>query len=83
MAGRMPAPRTPNAFMNFSVTGQLADRIRRCADKIGPEIRRVRRYLHQHPELSEAEYQTTEFLCREVDQLGLKSSIAGDGRDVY
>ena len=42
----------------------------------------TRRHLHQHPELSDAEYQTTEFLCEALGELGLPTHVPGEGRGV-
>lgn len=42
----------------------------------------TRRHLHQHPELSDAEYQTTEFLASALGDLGLPTHVPGEGRGV-
>ena len=42
----------------------------------------MRRHLHQHPELSEAEYQTTEYLLAALDELELPTHVPGEGRGV-
>ena len=43
----------------------------------------IRRHLHQHPELSDMEYRTTEFLRDELVELGLQTHIPGEGRGVF
>jgi amidohydrolase len=45
------------------------------------EIRQIRRHLHQHPELSCEEFKTAEFICKKLDECGIKYSkgIAGTG----
>ncbi|HSR04258.1 MAG TPA: amidohydrolase, partial [Proteiniclasticum sp.] len=35
------------------------------------EIVALRRYLHQHPELSLEEFKTTQFIMKELDKLGI------------
>ncbi len=42
----------------------------------------LRRHLHQHPELSDAEYQTTEYLLAELGKIGLPTHVPGEGRGV-
>lgn len=42
----------------------------------------MRRYLHQHPELSEAEFMTTEYLNAALAKLGLPTHVPGEGRGV-
>jgi amidohydrolase len=39
----------------------------------------MRRHLHQHPELSNQERLTTDFLASELGKLGLPTHLAGDG----
>ena len=42
----------------------------------------MRRYLHQNPELSDAEFMTTEYLSSSLGKLGLPTHIPGEGRGV-
>ncbi len=42
------------------------------AEVVRDDIIRWRRYLHQHPEVSFKEFETTEYLAREISALGLK-----------
>ena len=42
----------------------------------------MRRHLHQHPELSDAEYRTTEYLLGELSKLELPTHVPGEGRGV-
>jgi amidohydrolase len=42
----------------------------------------MRRHLHQHPELSDAEYLTTEYLAARLGKLDLPTHIPGEGRGV-
>jgi amidohydrolase len=45
------------------------------------EVRLIRRYLHQHPELSCEEYQTAEFISKKLDEYGIGyvKGLAGTG----
>ena len=42
----------------------------------------IRRHLHRHPELSDHERATTEFLANELDRMSLPAHVLGDGRGV-
>ena len=48
-----------------------ASMIKKIVDDSMPQMVSDRRYLHKHPELSFEEYQTTEFLCRELASAGI------------
>ncbi|TWT89555.1 M20 metallopeptidase family protein [Neorhodopirellula pilleata] len=50
------------------------------ADRLEPEWIRLRRHLHQHPELSGREYETTRFLAETVDRIGIPPHIVGTVR---
>ncbi|TWU01405.1 amidohydrolase [Neorhodopirellula pilleata] len=45
-------------------------------------MKEIRRYLHRRPELSEQEYETTQFVCELVDDLGLQANVAQEKRGV-
>ena len=59
----------------------MNSRILKLADKYYPSARKLRRYLHQHPELSFEEKETAGKLREQLKPLGLKisKSIAGTG----
>ncbi|MCK4657158.1 MAG: amidohydrolase, partial [candidate division Zixibacteria bacterium] len=59
----------------------MNSRILNLADKYYPSIRKLRRYLHQYPELSFEEKETAGKLREQLEPLGLKisKSIAGTG----
>ncbi len=59
----------------------MDSRILNLADKYYPSTRKLRRYLHQHPELSFEEMETAGKLREQLKPLGLKisKSIAGTG----
>lgn len=50
------------------------------ADQFSAQWVSMRRHLHKHPELSNAELQTTAYLATAVDRLGLPIEKAGEGR---
>lgn len=59
----------------------IKDKIKELASEYVPEIIANRRHLHQHPELSFKEYQTSEFIAEKLIEYGLKPirGIAGTG----
>ena len=42
------------------------------------EVIKIRRYLHQYPEISEREYETCKFIRKYLDDLGINNKIIGD-----
>lgn len=54
--------------------------IRRHAEELSPAWANMRRHLHQNPELSNHEFQTTQYLVQQFGQLDLPTHVAGDGR---
>ncbi len=59
----------------------LKSKIGEIAASIHPEIIGIRRHLHRHPELSCREEQTAEFICRKLDEYGIRhvKGVAGTG----
>ncbi len=59
----------------------MIDAIRRAAAEGFPEWQRIRRYIHQHPELSFEERHTAEFISQQLDAWGIEhtTGIAGTG----
>lgn len=58
----------------------LQEKIRTLAAKIHPNVVQIRRHLHAHPELSFQEKQTSEYIKRQLDEIGVPwSPIAGTG----
>src|SRR3712207_6541729 len=49
----------------------LANKIRKLAEENIETVTRDRRYLHQHPELSFKEYETSAFIKSRLDELGI------------
>lgn len=46
-------------------------KIKKRVDEIYPEMVEIRRYLHRHPELSFQEFETTQFIIDELEQLDI------------
>lgn len=59
----------------------LREQILREAESLLPEIVEIRRHIHQHPELSYAEYETAAFISSKLDTMGIehRTGIAGTG----
>ncbi len=59
----------------------LREHILREAEILLPEIVEIRRHIHQHPELSYAEYETAAFISSKLDAMGIehRTGIAGTG----
>jgi len=53
------------------------------AREVAPHLSEVRRHLHAHPEPSEAEYETTEYLRGIVSKLGLPVHLGNDRRGLW
>ena len=68
----------------------MIDKIKKLSKEFLPEIIRIRRYIHQHPELSFNEIKTSEFIQTELNKIGIpftaghvKTGIIGtiEGKD--
>jgi len=59
----------------------LKETIQNLADEIFPEILEIRRFIHQHPELSFHEYKTAEYICEVLgkENIAYRKGIAGTG----
>lgn len=49
----------------------LKDRILELTQKYVPYMIKTRRYIHQHPEVSYCEFETTKFIVNELDSMGI------------
>src|SRR2546421_12851302 len=49
----------------------LDQQIDKLADQVEPHVIEYRRYLHQHPELSNREVETAKYVAKHLKQLGL------------
>ncbi len=74
VAAQVPAAEPPGS-------ADLHARIDQLADVVEPEVIANRRYLHQHPELSNREFETEKFLVKQLKALGyeVQSGIAHTG----
>jgi amidohydrolase len=71
--------------MNAKVADGTADwlvALNGYCDSMNDQWVATRRHLHQHPEISEAEYQTTEYLLAVLGKLDLPTHVPGEGRGV-
>jgi amidohydrolase len=59
----------------------LKETIQNLADEIFPEILEIRRFIHQHPELSFHEHKTAEYICEVLgkENISYRQGIAGTG----
>ena len=59
----------------------LKETIQNLADDIFPEILEIRRFIHQHPELSFHEHKTAEYICEVLgkENIAYRPGIAGTG----
>jgi amidohydrolase len=53
-----------------------------CCEEFNKDWVAMRRHLHQNPELSDAEYMTTEYLSAALGKFGLPTHVPGEGRGV-
>jgi amidohydrolase len=52
----------------------IKQEIQKLASDYQDEIKTIRRYLHQNPELSCEEFKTSEFICMKLDEYGINYS---------
>jgi amidohydrolase len=59
----------------------LKEKIQTLSGSIYPEMKAIRRHLHQHPELSKHEFETANFICRFLEKEGIAytSGVGGNG----
>lgn len=57
--------------MKLKQNNQLRDAWFRQASRIETDVIKMRRYLHQHPELSFEEYQTADFIAKQLKAFGI------------
>ena len=65
----------------MSINSEISEQIKR----IEAELKENRRYIHMHPELSFREYNTSSFIQKKLDEMGIKyvSGIAENGICAY
>ncbi|QDT04702.1 putative hydrolase YxeP [Rubripirellula lacrimiformis] len=69
--------------MTISTAIEVSKSVGHIARSVASDIQKVRRHLHQRPELSEGEYATTEYLSNLIHEQGLDPKLAGDRRGVW
>lgn len=69
----------PWPAQSLGLSSDLISEINSHANNILPDLVQVRRYLHQHPELSEHEFATTDYLAKQVETLELQPKITEAG----
>lgn len=52
-----------------------ADSIKQKAQELSDNFIEVRRYLHQHPELSYQEFETAKFVRQQLEKLGIQNTV--------
>lgn len=67
--------------MSKSSLSQVAGSLQQQALRLLPDLKEIRHHLHRHPELSFEEYDTSAFLQRQLEELGIpvRSGLAGTG----
>lgn len=55
--------------------------IKKLSEDYTSDLIQIRRHLHTHPELSEKEFQTADFICAQLDSMGIqyKNHVGGNG----
>lgn len=69
--------------MQTELLTQWRDELDASVEKRGPELVRVRRRLHSHPEPSGEEYETTLFLFQSLKDAGFEPETTPEGRGLF
>ncbi len=64
------------------MNSELQQSIKKLSIELLPEVIRIRRYLHQHPELSFEEEKTSQWICSLFDELGISYSKGWAGHGI-
>ncbi|MCP4440400.1 MAG: amidohydrolase [Aureispira sp.] len=56
---------------------QLKEKVQKLANEFYPVAVGIRRHLHQYPELSFEEYETSKFIAKKLEEWGISFSIIG------
>src|SRR5687767_9938270 len=56
----------------------LAEEIKKLSEQIHNEIVGIRRHLHAHPELSFKEFETAEYVKKQLDEMGIPWKVVAD-----
>lgn len=60
--------------MVFQMNKELQNHIKQRASELFDEVKSIREYLHQHPELSYQEFETMKFVKSRLDEYGIKNT---------
>ena len=60
----------------------LKNKVEELIDKYLDEVISIRRYLHQNPELSLKEFNTSEFIVKELNKIGLDAQRGRENNGV-
>jgi amidohydrolase len=68
-------------FKIIFMTNTLSTKIKALAAEFAPGIIEIRRHLHAHPELSEKEFNTADFICETLNSYGIEytRNVGGNG----
>jgi len=63
------------------MTNPLIEKIKTLSSEFAPDIIHIRRHLHTHPELSELEFKTADYICATLDSYGIQFTrgVGGNG----
>lgn len=50
----------------------ITEKIKKRGDEISGDLIEIRRWIHQHPELSGKEYETSKFIAEKLEEMGLE-----------
>ena len=53
----------------------LIDSIKSLSEEYFADVLHIRKHLHQHPELSFEEFETSKFICQELDKIGVEYEV--------
>lgn len=66
---------TQNDDKDANATAELHEQISKRAQEIEQEVIALRRHYHEHPELSNREFETAKHIAEELKKLGLKPDV--------
>ena len=63
------------------MTKQLKDKIKKMSQEMAPDLVKIRRHIHEHPELSYQEYETMAYVSKILKEHNIphKTGVAGTG----
>jgi len=64
------------------MTNPLIEKIKTLSSEFAPGIIHIRRHLHTHPELSELEFKTADYICATLDSYGIQYTRGFGGNGI-